>query len=33
MKAAGHCPSEVWPSSADKRKLGLMIHGVTVDPI
>ena len=33
MKSAGLCPSEVWPSSGDKRKLGLMIHGVTVDPI
>ena len=33
MKSAGLCPSEVWPSSGDKRKLGLMIHAVTVGPI
>jgi SAM-dependent methyltransferase len=33
MKAAGHCPSEIWPSSGDNRKLGLMIHGIKVDPI
>ena len=33
IKTIGHRPSEIWPSSGDTRNLGLMIHGVKVDPI
>jgi SAM-dependent methyltransferase len=33
VKAPGYCPSEIWPSSSDNRKLGLMIHSIKVDPV
>jgi SAM-dependent methyltransferase len=33
MKSVGTSPIDVWPTSSDPRQLGLMIHGIRVDPI
>jgi len=33
IRSAGTTPSNVWPTSNDPRRLGLMIHGIRVDPI
>jgi SAM-dependent methyltransferase len=32
IQTAGNRPIDVWPSSGDIRKLGLMVHGIKVDP-
>jgi SAM-dependent methyltransferase len=31
MKSAGSRPIDVWPQSADRRRLGLMVHSIRVD--